>query len=380
MINLLLMSKQIRVIISGGGTGGHIFPALAIADALKVEFPSIDILFIGARGKMEMQKVPHAGYPIKGLWISGFQRSLTLKNLLFPLRVLVSLAQTKYYLLRFRPHAVIGVGGYASGPTVFVARMLGMFTAIQEQNALPGMTNRILGKWVHRIYTAYPGMRVYFPEKKILCTGNPLRKQIQDFATPRTEGLLHFGLSPSKKTILVMGGSLGAGIFNECMAMASSLIETHSEDIQWIWQSGKSYEAQYAHERTASLSNVCFRAFLDDMDKAYAAADLVISRAGAMAIAELATLGKAAILTPSPFVAEDHQTVNAKALESKSAIVMITQLAAKERLISEAIELVKDEAACALLSKNVRAFAFENAAGKIAVDIFSHLTSRKYGS
>lgn len=365
------------MIISGGGTGGHIFPALAIADALRMEDPSIDILFIGAQGRMEMQKVPMAGYPIKGLWISGFQRSLSWRNLLFPIRLIVSFLQVTGILMRFRPHMVIGVGGYASGPTVFVARLLGIYTAIQEQNAWPGVTNRILGKMVHRIYTAYEGMQVFFPERKLRCLGNPVRKQLKAISVLRDEAIRHHGLDSAKKTILIFGGSLGAGIFNEVMKSGKEKILSRGEDIQWIWQCGKSYYSDFAHCETAKLPNVWFAPFIDDMEKAYVAADLVVSRAGAMTIAELALLGKAAILTPSPFVAEDHQTRNAKALSDKNAILLVTQKEAKEKLLNEAMDLVMDNLRLNNLGKNIRAMAFDDASGAIARDLIDSYKNRK---
>jgi UDP-N-acetylglucosamine--N-acetylmuramyl-(pentapeptide) pyrophosphoryl-undecaprenol N-acetylglucosamine transferase len=370
------MSRQIRVIISGGGTGGHIFPALAIADALRMEDPSIDILFIGAQGRMEMQKVPLAGYPIKGLWISGFQRSLSWRNLLFPLRLVVSFLQVIGILLRFRPDMVIGVGGYASGPTVFSSRLFGIYTAIQEQNAWPGVTNRILGKMVHRIYTAYEGMQVFFPEGKLRCLGNPVRMQLKAISVSREEAMQHYGLDSSKKTILIFGGSLGAGIFNQVMKSGKEKIMSRAEDIQWIWQCGKSYYDDYAHCETTKLPNVWFAPFIDDMEKAYVAADLVVSRAGAMTIAELALLGKPAILTPSPFVAEDHQTRNAKALSNREAVELVVQKEATEKLLDTAMELVMDEVRLDNLGKNIRAMAFEDASGAIARDlIYSYKNS-----
>jgi UDP-N-acetylglucosamine--N-acetylmuramyl-(pentapeptide) pyrophosphoryl-undecaprenol N-acetylglucosamine transferase len=370
------MSVQIRVLISGGGTGGHIFPAIAIADALKVAEPSIEILFIGAKGRMEMSRVPAAGYPIKGLWISGFQRRLTFRNLLFPIKLIWSAVQACLILLRFRPHAVIGVGGYASGPMVYLASWFGIHTAIQEQNALPGATNRLLGRRVRTVYTAYKGAGKYFDSQKIKCFGNPVRSFIHTGMQDRFQAASHFGLQQSKKTILVFGGSLGAGVFNSCMEEAFDEIAKFSEEVQWIWQSGQTYAERYASTKTASLPNVCFLPFIDAMDKAYALADLVICRAGAMALSELALLGKPCILVPSPFVAEDHQTVNASELAKPGAAIMISQAEAPSRLILTALQVISDEHVLLNLSNAIKTFAHNDAATAIANDLLGHIKEK----
>jgi UDP-N-acetylglucosamine--N-acetylmuramyl-(pentapeptide) pyrophosphoryl-undecaprenol N-acetylglucosamine transferase len=363
------MSRQIRVVISGGGTGGHIFPAIAIADALKELQPSIDILFIGAQNRMEMTRVPAAGYRIKGLWISGFQRKWGWNMILFPLKVLVSTVQAKLILLKFRPHIVIGVGGYSSGPVCLMARLLGIKTAIQEQNAFPGATNRMLGKIVGRIYTGYPEMERFFQGKKIKFFGNPVRKSISGILPNKEDAIRHFGLKTDRKTILVFGGSLGAGIFNECMDKAAELIEENSEKVQWIWQCGQMYLSQYKECRTAGMSNVWFSAFINDMDKAYAAADIVICRAGALAIAELAILGKAAILVPSPYVTADHQRMNALVLEKNKATIHLSQTEARELLIHRAFELLNNEIELNEIKYNIRKFGNINASEAIAEDL-----------
>jgi UDP-N-acetylglucosamine--N-acetylmuramyl-(pentapeptide) pyrophosphoryl-undecaprenol N-acetylglucosamine transferase len=365
------------VVISGGGTGGHIFPAIAIADALKELQPSIDILFIGAQGRMEMTRVPAAGYRIKGLWISGFQRKWSWNMMKFPIKLFVSHVQAKLILMKFRPHIVIGVGGYSSGPVCFMANILGIKTAIQEQNAFPGATNRILGKIVGRIYTGYPDMNRFFPANKIRFLGNPVRKSISGILPNREDAIRHFGLRTDRKTILVFGGSLGAGIFNECMDNAADLIEENHENVQWIWQCGQMYLSQYENCKTASMSNVWFSAFINDMDKAYAAADIVICRAGALAIAELAILGKAAILVPSPYVTADHQRMNAVVLEKSKATVHLSQTEARELLIKRAFELLNNESELREIRQNIQKFGNMNASEAIAEDIINWVVKEK---
>ncbi len=374
---LSLMSRQIRVVISGGGTGGHIFPAIAIADALKELQPSIEILFIGARNRMEMTRVPAAGYRIKGLWISGFQRKWGWNMILFPLKLFAGTVQAKLILLKFRPHLVIGVGGYSSGPVCFIARLLGIKTAIQEQNAFPGATNRILGKIVGRIYTGYPEMEQFFPANTVKFLGNPVRKSISGKLPTREEAIRHFGLRVDRKTILVFGGSLGAGIFNECMDNAAELIEENSENVQWIWQCGQMYLSQYEKCKTAGMSNVWFSAFINDMDKAYAAADIVICRAGALAIAELAILGKAAILVPSPYVTADHQRMNALVLEKSKATIHLSQSEARELLINRAFELLDNEIEMNEIRHNIQKFGNINASEAIAEDLKNWVLKEK---
>lgn len=371
------MSRQIRVLISGGGTGGHIFPAIAIADALRMEDPSIEILFAGAIGKMEMVRVPQAGYPIRGLWISGFQRRLGWSTFLFPIKLAVSLLQAFRLIRQFKPHMVIGVGGYASGPVLMVATLLGIKTAIQEQNAYPGKTNQFLAGRVNRIYTAFPDMKVKCNQNKIRLVGNPIRKGIKHSAISRTDARAILGLDPGKKTILIFGGSLGAGIFNECMESAFDTLIHYSDTVQWIWQSGASYEDRYKNTKSALLNNVRFVPFIDRMDLAYQAADLVVCRAGAMAISELAVLGKPCILVPSPFVAEDHQSKNAKALTDSDAARMISQSEAAQSLIEEAIKLVHNDELLSRLSENISLFARVDADVAIAKDVLKLIANGK---
>lgn len=364
------MSKRRKVIVSGGGTGGHIFPAVAIADALKKLDPDIDILFVGALGRMEMEKVPLAGYPIKGIWISGFQRKLSLGNLLFPAKLMVSLLQAAAVVRKFKPDLAIGVGGFASGPVLQVACRSGVKSAIQEQNALPGATNKILAKQVERIFVAYPGMEKFFPNGKIRLFGNPVRQEIENSQLSRNESLEAFGLDPLKRTILVFGGSLGAGILNACMADATEAIKSR-KDIQIIWQTGKMYAEQYKDCATAQLENVRQMAFIEKMHIAYAAADLVVCRAGALTISEISILAKAAILVPSPFVAEDHQTSNANAMEQSGAVMHISQVDAPAKLIHAAFGLIDEPERRQSMSDSIKALAYPGAAEKIAMELLS---------
>lgn len=356
------------MIISGGGTGGHIFPAIAIADALRRLDPDIDILFVGAQGRMEMERVPMAGYPIRGLWISGFQRRLTWKNLLFPVKLVVSAFQSARIFRSFKPDLAIGVGGYASGPMLQTAVQRRITTAIQEQNSFPGATNRILARQVDRIFVAYPGMDRFFPADKIRLTGNPVRTDIERSVLSRDEAIRFFGLDESRRTILVFGGSLGAGVLNRSMEESLDLLAA-ADDVQVIWQTGKMYEAAYQDARTAQLSNVRKLTFLDRMDMAYAAADVVVCRAGALTISELSLLGKAAILVPSPYVAEDHQTRNARSLADVGAARMIGETDAPAMAIWSALELVRDGEACEQLGTAIRQFAFRDAADRIATEL-----------
>lgn len=359
-----------RVIISGGGTGGHVYPAIAIADALKAQEPGVEILFVGAEGRMEMEKVPAAGYEIEGLPIAGFQRKLTLKNLSFPIKLFKSMRKAKSILTRFQPHIAVGVGGYASGPVLRAATGRGIKTVIQEQNSYPGVTNKILGAKASRICVAYEGMEKFFPKEKIRLTGNPVRQDIRDLAHKRGEAIGYFQLESSRKTIVVMGGSLGAGTLNAAMASATGLIDANN-DIQWVWQCGKYYHDQYADSATASLSNVRFMPFIEQVDKAYACADLVICRAGALTISEICVAGKPAILVPSPNVAEDHQTKNAMALKQVDAAVLIKDNEASDKLIAVAIELLKDTDRLARLSHNALAISKPDAAREIAAEILN---------
>lgn len=357
--------QQLKVIISGGGTGGHIFPAIAIANALKALQPNVDILFVGAEGKMEMEKVPQAGYKIVGLPVVGLQRKLTLKNLKFPFMLWKSLMLAKKIVKEFNPAVVIGVGGYASGPTLRMAVKLGIPTLIQEQNSFPGLTNRLLAKKVNRICVAYPGMEKFFPKEKISYTGNPVRQDIADVASKRMKGLEMFGLNPEKKTILVIGGSLGARTINQ--SMAGSLSALAEKNIQLIWQTGKGYYPE-AVEHIKPFQNKgmsCF-AFITQMDYAYAVADVVLSRAGAISVSEICLAGKAAILIPSPNVAEDHQTKNALALTHQQAALLVKDSEAPEKLLPEAINLLADEDKRIALQTNAAKLAMPDAAKCIA--------------
>jgi len=369
-------SRQLKVIISGGGTGGHVFPAIAIADAIKDRLPSAEILFVGAKGKIEMDRVPKAGYPIKGLWISGFHRKLTLRNLLFPLKLLSSLFKAWRILRSFKPQLAIGVGGFASGPVLEVASRMGVPTLIQEQNSYAGVTNRLLAKKVDKICVAYEGMEKYFPAAKLIITGNPVRKQLFKRSAGREEGYAHFRLDPAKKTIFLFGGSLGARSLNRAVADNRELLAKQKE-VQLIWQVGKLYVEEYRQSPVAQLPNVRLYAFIDRMDLAYAAADVVICRAGALTIAELCMVGKPAILVPSPNVAEDHQTKNAMALVEKDAAVIIRDGEASEKMIANALALLWDDNRQQELSANIKMMARPDAAEHIAEEVMDLVEERR---
>lgn len=360
------MSK--RIIISGGGTGGHTFPAIAIADAIKEKEPTADILFVGAKGKMEMEKVPRAGYPIKGLWISGFHRKLTLRNLLFPVKLLSSMVRAWSILRDFRPDVAVGVGGFASGPVLDVATRMGIPSLIQEQNSYAGATNRLLAGKVGRICVAYDKMERYFPSDKLILTGNPIRKDMLREQPGREAGAAHFGFDPSKPILFVFGGSLGAKSINEAMAANAEMLAGKPE-IQILWQMGSLYVEDFGNCATAQLPHVRAEAFIDRMDMAYAMADLVICRAGALTISELVQLGQPAMLIPSPNVAEDHQTKNAMALVEKSAAVLLPDPEAKERIISRALSLLAQPEELTAMGKNIKAMARPDAAAQIAEEV-----------
>lgn len=332
-------SNALRIVLSGGGTGGHIFPALAIADQLRTLEPRADVLFVGARGRMEMERVPKAGYPIEGLWISGFQRRMTPDNLLFPLKLGVSIWQAWRILRRFRPSVAVGVGGYASGPTLEVAARMGIPTLIQEQNSFPGITNRLLARRVDRICVAYDGMERFFPPEKVELLGNPVRRDLIGLKMSPAEGRERLGLKREQPTLLVLGGSLGARSLNEAMLAAEDLWRRR-EEVQVLWQVGKLYAAAMQGTAAAALPNVHARAFVEDMPAAYAAADVVLCRAGALTLSELAVLGKAAVLVPSPNVAEDHQTRNARALAEQGAAWMLSDAEAREGAVGKALQLL----------------------------------------
>ncbi|MEM7161056.1 MAG: undecaprenyldiphospho-muramoylpentapeptide beta-N-acetylglucosaminyltransferase [Bacteroidota bacterium] len=364
-----MSSQSPRVIISGGGTGGHIFPAIAIADALKKQNSSTEILFVGAKGKMEMKKVPEAGYPIEGLNIVGIQRKITLKNLLVPFKIIQSLKRARGIIRNFSPQVAVGVGGYASGPLLRAAANKGLPTLIQEQNSYPGITNRILARKAKKICVAFDGMDNYFPKEKLVITGNPVRQNVVDLEGKKERALSHFKLSAERKTLLVIGGSLGARTLNN--SLLSHLEKIKESGIQVLWQTGKYYFAD-AKEQSNSFDYDGIRTleFIREMDLAYALADLTISRAGAMSISELSLTKMPSILVPSPNVTEDHQTKNAQALLSKGAALLVRDENAQEELIPLAIELIQDEDKLRDMSQKAGELAKENAAGRIAKEIF----------
>ncbi|MCB0565639.1 MAG: undecaprenyldiphospho-muramoylpentapeptide beta-N-acetylglucosaminyltransferase [Phaeodactylibacter sp.] len=362
------MNPNSKIIISGGGSGGHIFPAIAIADAIKEKQPDADILFVGAKGKMEMEKVPKAGYPIQGLWISGFHRQLTLRNLLFPLKLLSSLLSAWRIIRRFKPDVVVGVGGFASGPLLEVASRRGFPTLIQEQNSYAGVTNRLLAKKVDKACVAYEGMERFFPADKLVLTGNPVRKALQESQANREEGASHFGLDPKRPILFVFGGSLGARSLNLAMAANAGLLKERPE-VQMLWQYGQLYEEQFGQCETARLPNVQARPFIDRMDLAYAMADVIICRSGALTISELCFVGKPAIFIPSPNVAEDHQSKNAQALVDAGAAWVVRDEEAKALAVVKALELLNDEPSRKQLGENIRKLAMPNAAARIAEEV-----------
>jgi len=353
-----------RAIISGGGSGGHIFPAIAIANRIKKEFPDADILFIGAEGKMEMTKVPEAGYKIEGLWISGLQRRLTLKNLTLPFKLLNSLLKARRIIKSFNPDVVIGVGGYASAPTLKMASMLKIPTIVQEQNSFPGKTNKMLAKSVTKICVAYENLDTFFPKDKIVMTGNPVREKVVKIEGLKEKAMAHFQLDKNKKTVLVFGGSLGAKTLNESFIDKIPLLQ--SKDVQLIWQSG-SYQFEELKSRTSEMNmeGVVLTKFINEMELAYAAADVIVSRAGAIAISELCIVGKPIILVPSPNVAEDHQTKNAMALVKDNAAIYIKDSEAREKLAGRTIELLENDDEQKLLSENIKKKAIINADERI---------------
>lgn len=356
---------QLKILITGGGTGGHVFPAIAIADAIKKLRPDAEFLFVGANGKMEMERVPKAGYEIVGLNIAGFQRSMSLKNLSFPFKLLKSLWKARNIVRKFQPDVVIGTGGYASGPVMRAAQRAGIPTLIQEQNSYAGVTNKILGKKASRVCVAYDHMEQFFPQDKIVFTGNPVRSDILKLEGKREEGLKYYGLDLSKKTIVVIGGSLGARTLNNAMRDNVEFFEKY-DGLQVVWQCGKFYAYEYTAMETAKLPNVQCRAFIDRMDLLYAAADVVVSRAGALSISELCLVGKPVILVPSPNVAEDHQTKNALALVEKGAARLVRDAEASDKMLQEALMILESEALAFSLSESIRQLGRPNAAEAIA--------------
>lgn len=360
--------KNYRIIISGGGTGGHIFPAISIANTFRRRFPGTEILFVGAEDRMEMDKVPAAGYKIVGLPVSGFDRSSLFKNIKVMARLMKSLSLAKRTIREFKPDIVVGVGGYASGPTLWMAASLGIPTLIQEQNSYAGVTNKLLAKRTGRICVAYEGMDKFFPADRIVLTGNPVRQDLEEASGKREEALAFFGLSPEKKTILVVGGSLGARTINR--SIQGGLDKFFAEDVQLIWQTGRYYYNEASkHLKAYRGIPVWCSDFITRMDYAYAAADLVISRAGASSISELCLLKKPVVLVPSPNVAEDHQTKNAKALVNKDAAIMVSDKDAEKILVSTALEIIKDEKRLRSLERNVCTLAQRQSAERIVDEI-----------
>ena len=345
-----------RFIISGGGTGGHIFPAIAIADELKRRLPNAEILFVGAKDRMEMQKVPQAGYPIEGLWISGLQRKLSWQNLLFPLKFISSLLKSRSIIKRFKPDAVIGTGGFASGAVVKVAGQMGIPTFIQEQNSYAGITNKMLAKNAHKICVAYDAMEQFFPKEKIVKTGNPIRDGLLNIGEYRSEGLSYFHLDSERKTLLVLGGSLGARRINQLIEQQLPLFEQLG--VQVLWQCGKLYYEEYKKYNSEQIRVL---AFIDRMELAYAAADVIISRAGASSVSELCVVGKPVIFIPSPNVAEDHQTKNARAIADKQAAILLRESELNELFADTFSKLIANEAQQEALSAHIKALAQPNA-------------------
>ena len=364
------MEKELRVIISGGGTGGHIFPAVSIANAVKAMRPDAKILFVGALGRMEMQRVPAAGYEIKGLPICGFDRKNLLKNVKVLYKIWKSQRMAKKIIKDFRPQVAVGVGGYASGPTLNQAAAMGIPCLIQEQNSYAGVTNKLLAKKAEKICVAYGGMERFFPAEKIILTGNPVRQALLDTTISREDAIRSFGLDAEKKTILLVGGSLGARTINESMLRHLDLIK--ESGLQFIWQTGKYYSAEIADRmKGQDLPNLKVTDFITDMGAAYRATDLVISRAGASSISEFCLIGKPVILVPSPNVAEDHQTKNALALSTRDAAIYIKDADAPDSLIQTAIETVNDDAKLKSLSENVLKLALPDSANIIAKEVIN---------
>ncbi|KIX21844.1 UDP-diphospho-muramoylpentapeptide beta-N-acetylglucosaminyltransferase [Flavobacterium sp. 316] len=359
------MEKKVKFIISGGGTGGHIYPAIAIANELKTRFPDAEFLFVGAKDKMEMQKVPQAGYNIKGLWISGIQRKITIQNLMFPFKLISSLWKSFIIIKKFKPNVVIGTGGFASGAVLKVATILGIPTLIQEQNSYPGITNKLLAKKANAICVAYEGLDTFFPKDKMIVTGNPVRQDLLDIDDKRIEGLTYFGLDSTKRTLLVLGGSLGARRINQLIATEIDfLLEL---GVQIVWQCGKLYFDEYNHFN--KKGNVHVLAFIDKMDLAYAAADVIISRSGASSVSELCIVGKPTVFIPSPNVSEDHQTKNAQAVLNKKGAIMLKETDLDENFKKVFADLISNDEKQAKLSKKIHKLALPNATKEIVNEI-----------
>lgn len=357
--------QKFKVILSGGGTGGHIFPALSIAQALKVKYPESDFLFVGAKGKMEMEKVPNAGFKIIGLWISGLQRKQMFRNILFPLKLVISLIKSVIIILKFKPNVVIGTGGFASGPLLYVASIFGTPTLIQEQNSFPGITNKLLSKKAQKICVAYDNLESFFPKEKIIVTGNPVRQDLLDLDQKQTEAYSEFNLDPNQKTLLILGGSLGARRINQLVEAQLPYFKDHK--IQVLWQCGKLYfQEYYHHDKT---TDVQVMSFIKRMDLAYAAADIIISRAGASSVSELCIVGKPVIFIPSPNVAEDHQTKNALAISSKNAALLIPEKDLQKEFEKQFSKLINNTDLQQRLSNNIKKLAKKSATEDIVREI-----------
>ena len=359
---------SLRFIIAGGGTGGHIFPAIAIANAIKELKPDAEILFVGATGKMEMEKVPQAGYNIKGLTIAGFERSSLIKNIGLPFKLIKSFLQVQRIFKEFKPDAVIGVGGYSSFPVLRSAQQKSIPTFIHESNSFAGKSNIMLAKRATKIFVATEGMDKFFPADRIVITGNPVRKSIAQSTVSKEQALQFFQLRKDKPTVLIFGGSLGARSINE--VIAKHIVDFAPLDLQVIWQTGKTTAAQYV-DKVKPLPNVWMNDFINEMDKAYAAADMVVSRSGAMAVAELCVAKKPVIFVPFPFAAEDHQTVNAKYLVDRNAALMVKDDMVNARLFSQITSLAKDKEKQKELANNIAAYAVKDADKKIASSILN---------
>lgn len=357
--------KTYKIILSGGGTGGHIYPAIAIANELKSRFPDAEFLFVGAKDRMEMEKVPQAGFEIKGLWISGIQRKLTLKNMMFPFKLLNSLWGARKIINNFKPDVAIGTGGFASGPLLQVAASKGIPSLIQEQNSYPGITNKLLAKKVQKICVAYDGLERFFPANKIIKTGNPVRQDLLDINSKKAEALKHFNLVTDKKTLLVLGGSLGAKAINELIKNEIEFLQM--QNLQIIWQCGKLYYDDY--KIVGHTKNVQVHAFINKMDYAYAAADFIISRAGAGSVSELCIVGKPVIFVPSPYVAEDHQTKNAMAVVKENAAMMIAQEDLNVDFENKFSQLVASLEKQKEMSTNIKKLALVNATKEIVDEV-----------
>jgi UDP-N-acetylglucosamine--N-acetylmuramyl-(pentapeptide) pyrophosphoryl-undecaprenol N-acetylglucosamine transferase len=367
-LNPIKTGATYRILISGGGTGGHIYPALAIANAWMEKHPDSEILFVGAQGKMEMQKVPEAGYSIKGLPVAGLQRKLTLANLSFPIKLWRSLRMASRIVKEFNPQLVVGVGGYASGPVLYAAQKKGIPTLLQEQNSYAGLTNKLLAKKAAKICVAYPEMERFFPKEKLKLTGNPVRKDLLDLAGKREQGIQVFGLDPARKTVLVLGGSLGARTLNQ--AMLQHMVDLEKAGYQVLWQSGKFYfkDMKVALEK-AELTHIHLREFIREMDLAYAAADVIVSRAGALSVSELCLVGKPVIFIPSPNVAEDHQTKNANACVKQGAAVLLTDAEAVENFKVYIDDLLQQEDKAQALATAIKKLAMPDAANALVTEL-----------